>query len=91
MFILSRKGAAAKTLLDLIELLGAQKGKHVKKIRSDGGTEFKPTWFLRSLRHRHIIHEETLPYTPQHNGVVERSNRTLMEMARSADSLEFTA
>jgi hypothetical protein len=27
--------------------------------------------------------EKTTPYTPQHNGVVERMNRTLMEKARS--------
>ena len=30
-----------------------------------------------------IERQNTTPYTPQHNGVVERMNRTLMEKARS--------
>jgi len=29
-----------------------------------------------------IKHQLTVPYTPQQNGVSERRNRTLMEMAR---------
>jgi len=29
-----------------------------------------------------IEHQFTTPYTPQHNGVVERKNRTIMEMTR---------
>ena len=29
-----------------------------------------------------ITHEFSAPYTPQQNGVVERKNRTLIEMAR---------
>ncbi|GKU93614.1 hypothetical protein SLEP1_g7191 [Rubroshorea leprosula] len=30
-----------------------------------------------------IKHEITFPYTPQHNGVAERKNRTIMDMTRS--------
>lgn len=30
-----------------------------------------------------IKHQFTAPYTPQQNGVVERKNRLVMEMARS--------
>jgi transposase InsO family protein len=30
-----------------------------------------------------IKHQFTTPYTPQQNGVVERKNRTVMEMARA--------
>lgn len=29
-----------------------------------------------------IIHETSAPYTPQQNGLAERMNRTLVEMAR---------
>jgi len=29
-----------------------------------------------------IKHQFTTPYTPQHNGVVERKNRIVMEMTR---------
>ena len=30
-----------------------------------------------------LQHNITFPYTPQHNGVAERKNRTIMDMARS--------
>src|SRR5271156_5454190 len=34
------------------------------------------------LAGRGIKHQFTVPYTPQQNGVAERKNRSLMEMAR---------
>jgi transposase InsO family protein len=36
--------------------------------------------FVKSME---FIHQYTLPYTPQQNGVAERRNRTLMDMVRS--------
>ena len=30
-----------------------------------------------------IMHEAVSPYTPQQNGIVERKNRTIMNMVRS--------
>ena len=30
-----------------------------------------------------ILHESSCPYTPQHNGVAERKNRHLVEIART--------
>ena len=30
-----------------------------------------------------IIHQNTVPYSPQHKGVAERMNRTIVETARS--------
>ena len=35
------------------------------------------------LKSKGIHHELTVPYSPEQNGVAERMNRTLMEMARS--------
>ncbi|GJR28271.1 zinc knuckle CX2CX4HX4C containing protein [Tanacetum coccineum] len=43
--------------------------------------------FLDHLRSRGIISQLTPPYTPQHNGVSERRNRTLLDMVRSMMSL----
>jgi transposase InsO family protein len=54
----------------------------IKMIRSDNGTEFKNSQIERFLDEEGIKHEFSSPYTPQQNNVVERKNRTLMDMAR---------
>jgi transposase InsO family protein len=54
----------------------------VKKIRSDNGTKFKHTQVEDFLDEECIKHEFLASYTPQQNGVAERKNRTLIEMAR---------
>jgi transposase InsO family protein len=55
----------------------------VKKIRSDNGTEFKNTQVEDFLDEEGIKHEFLAPYTPQQNGVANRKNGTLIEMARN--------
>jgi transposase InsO family protein len=54
----------------------------IKKIRSDNGSEFKNTR-IEDLCDLGIGHQFSPTYTPQSNGVVERKNRTLIDMARS--------
>jgi transposase InsO family protein len=55
----------------------------VKKIRSDNGSEFKNLQVEEYLEEEGIKHEFSAPYTPQQNGVVERKNRMLIDMART--------
>jgi transposase InsO family protein len=55
----------------------------VKKIRSDNVTEFKNTQVEDFSDKEGIKHAFLAPYTPQQNGVAERKNRTLIEMART--------
>jgi hypothetical protein len=55
----------------------------IKKIRSDNGTEFKNSQIEGFFEEEGIKHEFSSPYTPQQNSVVERKNRTLMDMART--------
>jgi hypothetical protein len=55
----------------------------VKKIRSDNGSEFKNLQVEKFLEEEGIKHEFFAPYTPQQNGVVERKNMTLIDMART--------
>jgi transposase InsO family protein len=54
----------------------------VNKIRSDNDTEFKNTQ-IEDFLDEGIKHEFLAPYTPRQNGVAERKNRTLIEMART--------
>jgi hypothetical protein len=58
-------------------------GLRIKKIRNDNGTEFKNSQIEGFLVEEGIKHEFSSPYTPQQNGVVERKNRTLLDMART--------
>ncbi|XP_062118771.1 uncharacterized protein LOC133832443 [Humulus lupulus] len=51
-------------------------------IRSDHGKEFENTVYDEFCKSKGISHEFSAPKTPQQNGVVERKNRTLIEMAR---------
>jgi len=54
----------------------------VKALRSDNGGEYTSRQFAEFCKSAGIEHQLTLPYTPQQNGVSERKNRTVMEMAR---------
>ena len=50
-------------------------------LRSDRGGEYMSSEFNAFLTERGIKHQCTVPYSPQKNGVAERKNRSLMEMA----------
>jgi transposase InsO family protein len=54
----------------------------IQVIRSDNGTEYTSEKFNRFCEDAGIEHQLTSPYSPQQNGVVERKNRTVMEMTR---------
>jgi transposase InsO family protein len=53
----------------------------VKRIRSDNGSEFNNIQIEEYSDG--TKHEFSSTYTPQQNGVVERKNRTLIDMART--------
>ncbi|WZZ44936.1 hypothetical protein YC2023_041195 [Brassica napus] len=55
----------------------------IKILRSDNGGEYTSYAFKSHLDHHGILHQTSCPYTPQQNGVAERKNRHLMEVARS--------
>jgi len=54
----------------------------VQTIRTDRGGEYLSKAFDAFCLEKGIVHQCTTPYTPQQNGVAERKNRSLMEMAR---------
>ena len=55
----------------------------VKVLRSDNGGEYLSNDFKQYLSENGIHHQLTVAYTPQHNGVAERMNRTLLDLVRS--------
>ncbi|KAK2428124.1 putative mitochondrial protein [Trifolium repens] len=60
-----------------------EKESNIISIRSDHGGEFENSHFESFLNDNGISHNFSCPRTPQQNGVVERKNRTLQEMART--------
>ncbi|WJX68356.1 hypothetical protein P8452_52731 [Trifolium repens] len=60
-----------------------EKGLKILKVRSDHGGEFENEPFATFCEDHGIVHEFSAPRTPQQNGVVERKNRSLQEMART--------
>ena len=54
--------------------------KKIKSIRSDKGEEYIKGNFHNFCELEGIRMEHSFPYTPQHNGVVERKNRSLKEI-----------
>ncbi|KAK8921663.1 hypothetical protein KSP39_PZI019972 [Platanthera zijinensis] len=53
-------------------------GKEIKRVRSDNGGEYIGAFDAYCRRHG-IVHERTIPRTPQQNGLAERMNRTIIE------------
>ena len=59
----------------------------IKFLRSDRGGEYLSYEFGLHLKQHGIVSQLTPPRTPQHNGVSERRNCTLLDMVRSMMSL----
>jgi hypothetical protein len=57
-------------------------GDAIRAIRSDNGSEFKNSHFETFCHDLGLQDQFSSPYMPPQNGVVERKNRTLCEMAR---------
>jgi transposase InsO family protein len=81
---LQEKSQTQDTLKGSLRQAQNEFGLRIKKIRSDNGTEFKNSQIEGFLEDEGIKHEFSSPYTPQQkNGVVERKNRTLLDMTRT--------
>jgi hypothetical protein len=80
-YIIENKEAA--TVLAKFEIFKAwselHTGNKIKFVRTDGGTEYHAQ-MGEHLEGSGIEHLETVPYSPQSNGVAERMNRTLIDM-----------
>jgi transposase InsO family protein len=82
-FFLQEKSQTQEALKGFLRRAQNEFGLRIKKIRSDNGTEFKNSQIEGFLEEEGIKHEFSSPYTPQQNGVVERKNITLLDMART--------
>lgn len=82
-YFLKSKSEVAAKFREYKAMAENQWGKKLKTVRSDNGTEFVNKVFDEICRSSGVIHQRTVPYSPQQNGLAERMNRTIMEKARS--------
>ena len=81
-YFLTQKSQVAEKFGEFKKMVENQAECKIKCIRTDNGGEYTGHCFQSICKESGIVHQFTTPYTPQQNGVCERKNRTLMEMAR---------
>lgn len=64
-------------------LVENESGYKIKAMRTDRGGEFTSNQFNNFCESHGIRRTLTVPRSPQQNGIVERKNRTIMNMVRS--------
>ena len=75
--MLKAKSEALASLKKFVRRVGTP-----KKLKQDYAKEFLSEQFMTYCLDAGILQEKTIPETPQQNGLAERCNRTLLEMAR---------
>lgn len=79
---LRAKSDVKKEFLKFKNLAETKQERRIKILRTDGCLEYQDEEFAKALDESGIERQTTAPYTPQMNGIAERMNRTLVEMAR---------
>ena len=81
-YFLKNKSDVFEAFTNFAAIAEKQTGRQIKVVRSDNGKEFINSKFKEFFAKKGIVHQTTVCYSPQQNGVAERANRTLVEMAR---------
>nr|GEY93656.1 hypothetical protein [Tanacetum cinerariifolium] len=79
-YLLKHKHEVFKTFKVFQKEVVNQLSKTIISLRSDRVGDYMSQEFLDHLKDHRIIAHRTPPYTPQHNGVSKRRNRTLLDM-----------
>ena len=82
-YFLNEKSEAFSTFLQFKALIERQSRCKMETLRTDRGGEFIYTPFINYCRDNGIQRQLIVSRSPQQNGVAERKNRTIVEMARS--------
>jgi transposase InsO family protein len=80
-YFLRQKSEVFQHLKDFKALVETQSGKKIKVLQTNNGGEYVNHEIHNIFHEAKIQLQHTVPYTPQKNGVVERKNRSLKEMA----------
>ncbi|KMQ90721.1 retrovirus-related pol polyprotein from transposon tnt 1-94 [Lasius niger] len=81
-YFLKEKSGVCDAFKHYKSFVERQTGKSIKALQSDNGREYLNSEMNSLLADHGIERRLTVPRTPQQNGVAERMNRTLLDMAR---------
>ena len=82
-YFLKEKSEVFENFKKFKALVEKESGLPIKAMRSDRGGEFTSNEFNKYCEDHGIRRPLTVPRSPQQNGVAERKNRTILNMARS--------
>ena len=82
-FPLHSKDETPQMVIDHVKLIELDSKYPVRAIMSDNGTKFKNAILNDFCSDKGISRQYSTPRTPQPNGVVQRKNHTLIEVART--------
>nr|GEW69302.1 retrovirus-related Pol polyprotein from transposon TNT 1-94 [Tanacetum cinerariifolium] len=80
---LRSKDETPEVLIDFLRLVQIGLQAQVRVVRTDKGTKFLNHTLHAYFATEWILHQTSVPRTPEQNGVVERRNRTLVDAART--------
>jgi transposase InsO family protein len=82
-YVVKHKNEIIKLFKDWKTLVENQTGKKLKCLRTDNGLEYLNKEMDEFLKENGVVHQTTIPRTPEQNGVAERANRTIVEKTRT--------
>ena len=83
LYMIKHKSDVFEILQKFKTMAERQSEKKLKILRIDGGGEYTSREVECFYEKMGIQHEVVALYTPQHNGLVERRNRTILKLCRS--------
>lgn len=82
-YLINKKSEVFEILKKFQLLAEKQIRKVIKMFRTNRGGEYNTHKFQKFYGEEGIVYEVTYHYTPEHNGVGERRNRRILNMAKS--------
>ena len=82
-YFLKNKSEVPNYFEKFLRKLRGETGNKIKCLRTDNGGEYLGSSFQEWIAKKGITHQTSAHRTPEQNGVTERDNRTVMEIARS--------
>jgi len=80
--LLKSKEEVGGAVRDVIAILEYQSGLKVKRLQSNNSSEFVNSTMNKFCQQNGIIHEMTLPYLPQQNGIAKIAIAIIFEIVR---------